>query len=61
MDMKQNYSIFFYLRFYKFGYFWLIWYIFTVISIGQVAQKSVQEGDPPVIFRSDCDITDMTI
>ena len=28
VDMKQNFSIFFYLRFYKFGLFCLVWYIF---------------------------------
>ena len=28
VDMKRNFSIFFYLRFYKFGLFWLVWNIF---------------------------------
>ena len=31
-----------------------------MISVGQVAQKSVQKGDPPAIFSSECDVTDMT-
>ena len=30
------------------------------MSVGEVAQKSVQKGDPPVIFSSECDVTDMT-
>ena len=30
-------------------------FYFTVIS---VAQKSIQKGGPPMIFKSECDVTD---